>query len=174
MHRFIKYRYERNKYTHSWGKCFWFGFGFLFWKKGIECTVIEKNSQIAAPWRNHYERLHLHTSKSLSNLPYKKFGREIPRYPSRQQVVDYLDDYQKTFHINPFFNTEAKATKKMGGCWVTETNNGIFKSKYLIIATGPFGKPKTIHFEGMETFTGKILHSCQYKSGRDFKGQPCW
>jgi indole-3-pyruvate monooxygenase len=140
-------------------------------KRNIDYVIIEKESQVATPWRNHYERLHLHTTKGLSNLPYKKFDRSIPRYPSRQQVVDYLLDYQKTFHINPIFNTEAKAIRRQQDHWMTETNNGTYMSKQVIIATGPFGKPKPISFKGMETFPGKILHSYEYKTGQDFKGQ---
>lgn len=54
---------------------------------------------------------------------------------------------------------------------ITETNSCLFKSKYIIIATGAFNQPKSIHFNGMETFPGKILHSCQYKTGKDFKSQ---
>jgi hypothetical protein len=140
-------------------------------KKGLEYIIIEKEAQVATPWRNHYDRLHLHTNKRFSTLPYKKFGSTIPRYPSRQQVVDYLDDYQKDFNINPVFNTEAKSVKKVDEYWITETNNGTFKSKYLIVATGPYGKPNAVHFKGMETFPGRILHSYGYKTGRDFKGQ---
>jgi indole-3-pyruvate monooxygenase len=140
-------------------------------KHGVEYIIIEKQSQVATPWRNHYDRLHLHTNKSLSNLPYKKFRKDIPRYPARQQVVDYLEEYQKWFNIDPVFNTEAKLIKKEGDKWITETNNGIFKSKYAIIATGPFAKPRPVSFKGMETFPGRILHSYGYKTGRDFKGQ---
>lgn len=140
-------------------------------KQGIEFIVIEKEAQVATPWRNHYHRLHLHTSKGLSNLPYKKFGRNIPRYPSRTQVIEYLDDYQKEFHINPNFRTEAKSIKKEGDYWITETNNGSFKSKYVVVATGPYSNPKVVSFKGMETFPGKILHSYGYKTGSDFKGQ---
>lgn len=140
-------------------------------KQGIEYIVIEKQAQIAMPWHNHYDRLHLHTPKSMSNLPYKKFRATIPLYPARQQVVDYLSDYQKEFNINPIFNTEAKSIKKEGDYWITETTSGTIKSKYLIVATGPFGKPKAINFKGMETFTGKILHSYEYKTGKDFKAQ---
>lgn len=140
-------------------------------KQGIEYVIIEMHSQIASPWRNHYDRLHLHTNKRISNLPYKKFDSKIPRYPTRQQVVAYLEDYQKEFNINPIFNTEAKSIRKENGCWVTETNNETFKSKYLIMATGAFGNPKSVCFEGIETFPGMILHSCKYKTGVDFKGQ---
>ncbi|MDP4265630.1 MAG: NAD(P)-binding domain-containing protein [Bacteroidota bacterium] len=140
-------------------------------KQNTGYIIIEKQNQAATPWRNHYDRLHLHTSKRLSNLPYKKFERTIPRYPSRQQVVDYLDDYRKEFNISPVFNTEAISVKKQGDYWITETTNGSFQSKYVVMATGPYGKPKPIPFEGMETFTGKILHSCEYKTGKDFRGQ---
>src|SRR5215472_8076133 len=96
-------------------------------KQGIEYVIIEKEAMAANPWRNHYERLHLHTNKSLSNLPYKKFDKAIPRYPARQEVVDYFEDYQKAFNISPVFNTEAKSIKKEGGYWITETNKGTFK-----------------------------------------------
>lgn len=140
-------------------------------KQAIKYLVIEKESQVAAPWYCHYERLHLHTSKRFSHLPYKKFGRIISRYPSRRQVIEYLNDYQKTFEIKPIFDTEALLVKKEGNQWVTETNNGIYTSRLLILATGPYAKPKTIVFKGVESFTGRILHSCQYKTGRDFKNQ---
>jgi len=140
-------------------------------KHGIKYIIIEKQSQVAAPWRNHYHRLHLHTNKRISNLPYKKFGSTIPRYPSREQVVDYLEDYQKEFNINPVFNTEAKSIKKINDYWITETNNETYQSEYIIIATGPYGKAKPINLKGMETFSGKIVHSYEYKTGKDFKGQ---
>lgn len=140
-------------------------------KQNIEYIIIEKQNRVGAPWRNHYDRLHLHTSKRFSNLPYKKFGRTIPRYPERQQVVDYLDDYQKEFNINPIFNTEALSVKKEAEYWITETTKDSFKSKYVIMASGPYSKPKRIDFKGMETFPGKILHSYEYKTGKDFKGQ---
>lgn len=140
-------------------------------KRNIEYLIIEKESQVATPWRNHYERLHLHTTKGLSNLPYKKFDRSVPRYPSRQQVLDYLVDYQRAFNINPVFNTEATSIKKVDDGWITDTNNGSYKSRFVIIATGPFGKPKPVYFKGLESFPGRILHSYAYKTGKDFKGQ---
>jgi indole-3-pyruvate monooxygenase len=134
-------------------------------KQGIPYSMIEKQSQVAAPWRNHYDRLHLHTNKRHSTLPYKKFGKTIPRYPSRQQVVDYLDDYQKAFDIQPIFNTEVLAIKKADGHWIAQTTNGLFSSTYLIMATGAFSQPRPVGLPGSSTFPGRILHSAQYKTG---------
>ncbi len=140
-------------------------------KENIEFIVIEKESQVAAPWRNHYDRLHLHTNKSLSNLPYKKFAKNIPGYPGRLQVIEYLEDYQKSFGIAPMFNTEAISVKREGNYWITETSNETIQSRYVIVATGPYTLPRSVRFKGMETFPGKIIHSSVYKTGIDFKGQ---
>jgi len=142
--------------------------GAALQKQGIEFTIIEKENAIAQPWRNHYERLHLHTSKRYSNLPYKKFGNEIPRYPSRQQVIDYLEDYRQTFNLRPLLNTRAISIRREGNVWVTETNNGQFSSRYLIMATGAYGQSRAIDIKGIETFTGTVMHSQEYKTASDY------
>jgi indole-3-pyruvate monooxygenase len=140
-------------------------------KAGIDYIMIEKQAAVVTPWRNHYERLHLHTNKKLSNLPYKKFPSQVPRYPTRLQVVEYMDSYRKEFNINPLFNTEARNIYREGDYWITQTPNGNFKSKNLIMATGAYGLPRNMRVPGMESFPGKILHSSQYRTGRDFAGR---
>jgi len=140
-------------------------------KKHIEYIIIEKQNQVASAWRGHYDRLHLHTSKRFSHLPFKKFGKTIPRYPGRQEVVDYLDDYRKEFNIHPVFNTAARSVRRESEHWITETDAGEIVSKYLIMATGAYGRPKPVSFPGMDTFPGRILHSFEYKTGKDFAGQ---
>lgn len=140
-------------------------------KKDIEFTLIEKEPQIATAWRHHYQRLHLHTPKSLSHLPFKKFDKNIARYPSREEVIDYLEDYQRSLGISPMFTTEARSVKKSGNYWITETNAATFKSKFVVIATGPYSRPKVAKFKGTDTFAGRLLHSSEYRTGKDFKGQ---
>jgi cation diffusion facilitator CzcD-associated flavoprotein CzcO len=140
-------------------------------RAGIDYTIIEKHGLVATPWRNHYERLHLHTNKKLSTLPHKKFPSNIPLYPTRLEVIQYMDEYQAQFDIRPIFHTEATSISREGEFWITETTNDIFKSRNLIMATGSFGQPRTIQIKGQETFPGTIVHSSQYKTGKDFAGQ---
>jgi len=140
-------------------------------KQGIGYTIIEKQDRVGAPWYNHYHRLHLHTSKRFSQLPYKKFPASVPRYPSRQQVIDYLEDYRRSFKINPLFNTAARSITREKDHWLTVTSNGEFRSTHLVMATGVYAKPRPIIFKGLDTFPGRVLHSCQYKTGSEYKDQ---
>jgi len=69
--------------------------------RGCRPLVLEKADAVGASWRSHYERLHLHTVKSLSALPGMPFPAEQPKYVSRQGVVDYLDAYAERAGIVP-------------------------------------------------------------------------
>jgi indole-3-pyruvate monooxygenase len=138
---------------------------------GLDFSIIEREAKVGAPWRKHYERLHLHTNKRISSLPYSKFGRSASKYPSRAEVVEYLDNYAESQQIQPVFNIAAISVEKVGDYWVTQTTNGVLKSNFVIMATGAYGTPKPIAIKGMQTFPGSIFHSSQYKSGREFKGK---
>ena len=140
-------------------------------REGIEFIIVEKYAQAATSWRNHYERLHLHTSKQNSGLPFKKMDDSLPKYPARQQVVDYLENYAKEFNIHTVFNTEVISVKKENGSWITETNKETYQSKFVIIATGLNHKPKLPGLKGLDTFKGEVLHSSQYKNGAPFAGK---
>ena len=54
---------------------------------GIPSILLEQSDQVGASWRRHYDRLHLHTDKRNSELPFAPFPKEYPRYPSRDQLV---------------------------------------------------------------------------------------
>ncbi|MDP9229089.1 MAG: NAD(P)/FAD-dependent oxidoreductase, partial [Bacteroidota bacterium] len=140
-------------------------------REGIEFIVLEKHLRVAANWRNHYDRLHLHTSKKWSGLPFKGFDGSSSKYPSRQDVVDFLDNYAKELNIDPVFNTEVLSVKKEEDNWITKTSTGTYQSKFVIVATGLNHKPKIPEFEGMNSFKGKVLHSSQYKNGAAFAGK---
>ncbi|HWB90887.1 MAG TPA: NAD(P)/FAD-dependent oxidoreductase, partial [Puia sp.] len=140
-------------------------------KYALDYRIIEKDDKIAAPWHTHYDRLHLHTHKNGSNLPRKKFPSNIPKYPGRQQLIEYAEEYRRAFDIQPLFRTEALSISKADDGWLTETTNGSYRSKYLIMATGAFSKPLPLDFPGLETFPGEAIHSSRYRTGKRFQGK---
>ena len=58
---------------------------------GLDVTVLEKADNVGAIWRRHYDRLHLHTDRNRSGLPGMAMPKNYPLYPSREQMVRYLE-----------------------------------------------------------------------------------
>lgn len=141
-------------------------------KAGIDFEMIEKSQAIGNSWRNHYDRLHLHTVKKWSHLPHMPFPKDYPTYVSRQQLVDYMDNYANAFSIQPRFGEEAVAIKKSGKLWEVTTASGKnYNASNVIVTTGLNQKPHVPQWPGQELFTGSIIHSTSYKNPKPYLGQ---
>src|SRR5690242_16590738 len=75
---------------------------------GSNAMVLEKARTVGSVWRLHYDRLHLHTDRNHSGLPGMAMPRDYPTYPSRAQVVAYLEAYARHFDIRPRFGTDVQ------------------------------------------------------------------
>ena len=139
--------------------------------RGADFEIIEKHPHVGHAWRNHYQRLHLHTHKSASYLPFMKFAGHVSKYPSRSQVITYLEDYCSRLKNSPRFNTSAHQIDRTDQHWVTITNHGKIISKNLIVCTGNTNVPNKAIKPGMESFPGPIIHSSDYTNGERFSGQ---
>jgi indole-3-pyruvate monooxygenase len=140
-------------------------------RHGVEHFVLEQGDTVAPRWHNHYDRLHLHTFRGLSNLPHKRFDRGTPIYPSRQDVVDYLDAYAAELGVEPLFGQQVKRVKQSNGKWRVETQNREFEAQSVVIATGYNGTPYEPTWPGQEAFQGQVFHARQYRNGSPWKGK---
>src|SRR5262249_58594335 len=100
------------------------------------CELREERGGVGAAWGSHYDRLHLHRSKGLSELPYLGFRREVPRYPARAQVVDYLETYARHHGLAPRFGERVVSVRRDGAGWVTRSDKGEWRSRNVVVATG--------------------------------------
>lgn len=140
-------------------------------RKGVPFAIVEKAAAGAASWRSHYDRLHLHTAKAWSGLPFLPFDTNLPRYPSRDQVVQYLLAYESKLGIQVQYNTTVTKLEKVKEGWKVTTSNGHRYAQNVIVATGPFSKPADLTIPGIEKFSGQRLHSQQYTTGSLYKSQ---
>ncbi|MCB0685644.1 MAG: NAD(P)/FAD-dependent oxidoreductase [Saprospiraceae bacterium] len=139
--------------------------------RGKEFTILERDQNIASMWRRHYDRLHLHTVKQLSHLPYLPFPPEYPLYVSRQQLVDYYDMYARKFDIHPIFGVEAHNILRRGNLWHVVTNSNTYVADEVVFATGSNRIPVSPTWPGQEDFSGEILHSRLYKNPKPFENK---
>lgn len=141
--------------------------------RGIPFEIVEKSQQVGTSWRNHYARLHLHTVKQHSALPWMPFPEHYPTYPAREQVVEYLEEYARRFDLRPHFGHEVTwAARNDRGLWQVETDQDqTFTGEQLVVATGYNCEPKIPDWPGRDDFEGEFLHARDYDDGRDYRGQ---
>jgi hypothetical protein len=140
--------------------------------RGRSFIVLERGTCIGSSWQRHYDRLHLHTDARHSALPYLDFPPGTPRYPSREQVIAYLQRYAQHFGIAPLLGEEVCSVHRGEEGWITRTLTGnTYHSSSVIVATGCNAVPCLPVWPGQERFRGRILHSSLYQNGESFHGQ---
>lgn len=137
----------------------------------IPFLIVEQSDRVAPAWHQHYDRLHLHTDKGHSSLPLLPLPKEYPRYPSRLQLIEYLERYTRHFQLEPRFNQQVVKATREDDYWEVRTQNRLYRGDNLVIAAGYNREPYTPNWPGMADFRGRLFHSSKYKNGTPFKGQ---
>lgn len=140
-------------------------------QNNISYLILDQKKTIGEEWTNRYDRLHLHTPKIHSGLPYFKIPSEYPRYLSKDQFADYLKRYADEFQIKPLFNERVISIKQEGQSYTVFTPNNVFKSANIIIASGYARKPILPSPNQYANFKGEVIHSSNFKSGVYFKNK---
>ncbi|RLN22681.1 indole-3-pyruvate monooxygenase YUCCA2-like [Panicum miliaceum] len=157
---------------------------------GVPYALLERHGCIASLWRHRtYRRLCLHLPKRYCELPLMPFPASYPEYPTREQFLDYLEEYLRTFGIRPFFRQEVVSAEFDGELWCVRTKEVVaaaidggqqeavlstatreYRSKWLVVATGENAEPVLPEIDGLDGFKGQVMHSCDYRSGEPYQG----
>lgn len=131
---------------------------------GLRAVILEKAGSVASVWRRHYDRLHLHTDRAHSGLPGLPMPRHYPRYPSRAEVVGYLESYAAHFSLRPVFHTAVQTIRRDGPTWRVATPEETFTAPVVVIATGWADSPHRPAWPGTDTYQGALIHSSDYRN----------
>jgi cation diffusion facilitator CzcD-associated flavoprotein CzcO len=136
-------------------------------------TLIEASEYVGYSWRQHYDRLHLHTVKEYSALPHFPFPASYPTYPSRLQVVEYLEQYTAHFKIQPRFNQRVVSIRRdpATAAWTVQTQTDTFTAERVVVAAGYNRVPNSPDLPGQRNFRGIIWHSYEYRNGAPFRDE---
>jgi indole-3-pyruvate monooxygenase len=139
--------------------------------RGLPFALVEQARVIGSSWHRAYDRLHLHTPRRNSALPFLPFPRGTPRYPSRKDVIDYLEAYTRYFQIEPQLGFRVSAIRRDTDGWVAESGADRIHARRIIVATGINATPQLPSWPGRERFRGEIIHSSDYRNGQPFSGR---
>jgi putative flavoprotein involved in K+ transport len=73
--------------------------GYFLTQQRRDFTILEAAAEPAAAWRRRWDSLRLFTSARYDSLPGLAFPGHPDRYPSRDEVVDYLTGYARHFDL---------------------------------------------------------------------------
>jgi cation diffusion facilitator CzcD-associated flavoprotein CzcO len=134
--------------------------------------LLEQRHALTPAWRQHYDRVHLHTVKEYSHLPHLPFPDHFPQYVPKADLIGYYETYAQMMGIEPQFGQEVTAVYRVPGGWQTETAQGSqYRSQRVIVCTGFNRRENRPQWPGLETFPGEVLHSGQYRNGKPYAGK---
>src|SRR5215213_2682630 len=90
-------------------------------QRGASYTILEKADFVGSAWRDRYDGLQLHTVRWLSALPGAPIPRQYGAWVRRDDLVAYLEQYAKRFHIEPEFGVEVTQIQRAAGSWRLQT-----------------------------------------------------
>lgn len=138
---------------------------------GLQVAVLEKADNVGSSWHRHYDRLHLHTDRNHSGLPGMAMPRTYPLYPSRAQVVEYLENYAARFGIRPMFGTTVGSLHHQQGQWCANVAGKAITAPIAVVATGMAGAPYRPSWPGMVGYRGGMIHSSEYRNPQGYAGK---
>ncbi|HWC34634.1 MAG TPA: NAD(P)/FAD-dependent oxidoreductase [Mycobacteriales bacterium] len=140
-------------------------------RRGVDTEIVERADAVASAWRGHYERLHLHTVRWLSNLPGYRIPREYGPWVGRDDVVRYLEAYASHHGLRPTFGTTIDRIDRDGDAWLLRSAQGDRRVPNVVVATGHNHTPFLPDWPGAESFTGELIHAGRYRNATPYIGK---
>jgi putative flavoprotein involved in K+ transport len=116
--------------------------GYFLRRQGRRFMILERAGSIGSAWRERWESLTLFTPRRYSALPGLPFPGDPDGYPTRDEVIAYLERYAETFQLPIEPNSEVEKIE-LGddGRFRLGLNDRVITADQVVVATGPFQTP---------------------------------
>ncbi len=140
---------------------------------GRDVQVLERADRVGAAWAARYDSLQLHTVRWLSGLPGLPIPRRYGKWVARDDLVSYLTTYALKSSLQPELGTTVERIDRTdtGSGWLVRTEDGDRAASRVVMATGYSHTPRHPTWPGIETFTGDLRHSADYREPSAYAGQ---
>ena len=112
---------------------------FLKWQR--RHFLIAEADTIASAWRERWESLTLFTPRRYSGLPGLPFPGAPDGYPTRDEVVAYLEEYAERFELPVEEHAPVRSLTAEDGRFVLDVDGKTITADQVVVATGPFQTP---------------------------------
>src|SRR6059036_3665225 len=116
--------------------------GHFLGRQGRRFVILERSGDVGHAWRQRWDSLTLFTPRRYSALPGLPFPGDPDGYPTRAEVIAYLDHYAETFELPIELNSDVKELDRGDdGRFRLELDELTITADHVVIATGPFQTP---------------------------------
>ena len=144
--------------------------GYYLRRAKLKFLILDRQGTPGGAWLNTWNSLTLFSPAEYSSLPGRGMPKSEHKFPLRQEVIDYLESYEKHYGLDVKRSVEVIEVKKEQDVFHVYTSKGVFQAKTVISATGTWGKPFIPQVEGLKDYNGIQIHSRVYKDPNDFIG----
>jgi putative flavoprotein involved in K+ transport len=141
--------------------------GSFLKQQGRRFVILDSAGSIGAAWRTRWESLTLFTPRRYSGLPRLSFPGDPEGYPTRDEVIAYLEQYAQTFDLPIELNSKVGRLRSDDGRFLLEVNGRTITADQVVVATGPFQMPFVPEFASRLASEVFQVHSTEYRKPGD-------
>jgi putative flavoprotein involved in K+ transport len=141
--------------------------GYNLARKGQRFVILEAADSIGAAWRTRWDSLVLFTPRRYSALAGMPFPGDPDGYPTRDEVLAYLEEYVEAFKLPVRLNAPVRRLSSRDGGFVLELGEGRIVADQVVVATGPFQVPRIPALAGELSPEVFQVHSTGYMQPSD-------
>jgi putative flavoprotein involved in K+ transport len=138
--------------------------GYHLARRGLRFVVLDAGPEIGHVWRSRWDSLTLFTPAQYSGLPGMAFPLPKDTYPSKDDVLTYLQSYVSAFDLPVRLNARVTSLTQRDGAYVVATADEEFTAGQVVVATGPFQVPFVPRAAGALDEAVFQIHSADYRN----------
>lgn len=144
--------------------------GYYLAQRNQPFVILDSSRRIGDAWRSRWDSLLLFTPAKMCALPGWPFqGRRGWEFPTKDEAADYIEAYAKKFELPVQSGVTVDKIVKEGGRYVVSAGARRLVADNVVVATGPFHKPRVPAFTG-ELDPGIVqFHSNAYRNPSQLK-----
>jgi putative flavoprotein involved in K+ transport len=138
--------------------------GYYLRRCGLSYLILDAQREPGGAWLHGWRSLRLFSPAQWSSLPgWLMPGGGSDKYPTRDEVIGYLTEYEKRYELPILRPTTVTEVKHDSGRFIATTDRGEYVSRAVVNATGSWQKPFIPDYPGLADFQGIQIHSGNYE-----------
>jgi putative flavoprotein involved in K+ transport len=138
--------------------------GYYLSQRERDFVILDANRRAGDSWRKRWESLRLFTPTSFNQLPGMPFPKSAIRFPTKDEMADYLESYVARFQLPILFNTRVDELARDGEHSLIAAGPLHLRVYHVIVATGAYSTPRVPTFASQLDPTIRQLHSFYYRN----------